>query len=100
MIREDFLMQNAFSEWDYTCPLNKTAWMLKNICFFYDCAFNLLNKDTEGKLTWERVKRKMKNQYTALTEMKFKNPALPADVMNADFQGLYNSIKAGFSNEF
>lgn len=100
VIREDFLMQNAFSEWDYTCPLNKTAWMLKNICFFYDCAFNLLNKDTEGKLTWERVKRKMKNQYTALTEMKFKNPALPADVMNADFQGLYNSIKAGFSNEF
>lgn len=38
IIREDYLMQNAFSPHDYTCPLIKTAWMMKNICHFYSLA--------------------------------------------------------------
>ena len=100
IIREDFLMQNAFSTWDYNCPLNKTAWMLKNICTFYDLAVSAILKDQqgEGKLTWDRIRRKLKAQYTALTEMKFKDPATDPEVMNADFQSLYNFIKTGFKN--
>lgn len=31
IIKEEFLQQNAFSEWDYTCPLEKTAGMMRCI---------------------------------------------------------------------
>merc|ERR1712028_30407 len=34
LIREDFLAQNAFTEFDYTCPLVKTVGMLKVIITF------------------------------------------------------------------
>lgn len=38
IIREDFLKQNAFSEYDYFCPLIKTIGMMKCIICLYDKA--------------------------------------------------------------
>merc|ERR1712205_173834 len=38
IIREDFLQQNGFSEYDFRCPLTKTIGMMKCICHFYDTA--------------------------------------------------------------
>jgi len=97
LIREDYLMQNAFSEWDYNCPLIKTAWMLKNIATFYDLAYAALTKEqAEPRLTWDRLKKKLKTEFTALTDMKFKLPHLEAEVLNAEYQGLYNSIRTSF----
>merc|ERR1712226_159945 len=40
IIREDFLQQNGFSEWDYKCPLHKTLGMMKCIVKFHDCTEN------------------------------------------------------------
>ncbi len=97
VIREDFLMQNAFSDWDYTCPLSKTAWMLKNICTFYDLSLAALTKEQpEPKLTWDRIRKKLRTQFTALTEMKFKSPEQDPDALDADFQALHDSIRQGF----
>ncbi len=31
IIRDDFLQQNGFSNYDRYCPLWKTVWMMKNI---------------------------------------------------------------------
>ena len=36
LIREDFLKQNAFSDYDYFCPLYKTIGMMKSMIVFYD----------------------------------------------------------------
>merc|ERR1712087_291328 len=36
IIREDFLQQNAFTDYDFTCPLTKSVGMLKCIITFYD----------------------------------------------------------------
>lgn len=38
IIREDFLQQNAFSTYDYTCPLVKSIGMLRCIITLYNCA--------------------------------------------------------------
>eukprot|EP00461_Guttulinopsis_vulgaris_P000131 UN00131 len=97
VIREDYLMQNAFSKWDFTCSLNKTAWMLKNICAFYDMAYNYLKKaeaNGDAKVSWDRTLRQLKPHFVALTEMKF-NVNAPED-MNSDFQQQYNAMKAAF----
>ncbi|KAI2494027.1 ATPsynthase alpha/beta subunit N-term extension [Fragilaria crotonensis] len=36
LLREDFLAQNAFTDYDFTCPLPKTIGMLRVIINFYD----------------------------------------------------------------
>merc|ERR1719330_1290008 len=38
VIREDFLQQNGFSDYDFMCPLAKTIGMMKVITFFHDTA--------------------------------------------------------------
>lgn len=38
IIKGEFLQQNAFSEHDYTCPLEKTVGMMKCIVTYYELA--------------------------------------------------------------
>ena len=38
IIREDYLQQNAFTSWDFTCPLDKSIGMMRCIVLFYDLA--------------------------------------------------------------
>lgn len=42
LIREDFLQQNAFTDYDYTCPLYKSLGMLK-VCISYNRQDDLAN---------------------------------------------------------
>lgn len=42
IIREDFLKQNAFSTYDYFCPLFKTIGMMKCIIAFFDKSMKLI----------------------------------------------------------
>jgi V-type H+-transporting ATPase subunit A len=99
VIREDYLMQNAFSKWDYTCSQTKTAWMLKNICAFYDLAYNYLKKaeaNGDAKITWDRTLRQVKPHFVALTEMKFKDPESPDDEVASEFGAQLKALKAAF----
>nr|XP_027200406.1 V-type proton ATPase catalytic subunit A-like [Dermatophagoides pteronyssinus] len=43
MIREDFLQQNAFSDYDYNCPLPKTLNMMRLIAAFYKTVLGFLH---------------------------------------------------------
>ena len=38
IIRDDYLAQNGFSDFDKTCPFFKAVWMMKNIVDFYNQA--------------------------------------------------------------
>ena len=42
IIKNDFLQQNSFTEYDFTCPLGKTAGMMKCIITYYNCAMKAL----------------------------------------------------------
>merc|ERR1712216_787589 len=53
IIRQDYLQQNAFSEYDYTSPLCKSVGMMKVIVHFYEIAMQAIKDGTsKGKLTW------------------------------------------------
>jgi V-type H+-transporting ATPase subunit A len=54
IIREDFLQQNAFSPYDYNCPLHKTLGMMRGIIKFYDNARRVINESqkSEKKISW------------------------------------------------
>jgi len=57
ILREDFLQQNAYTPYDYTCPLEKTVGMLKAIISYYEAAKGLIdNSSEEHKVTLNQIK--------------------------------------------
>jgi V-type H+-transporting ATPase subunit A len=60
IIREDFLQQNAFTDYDFTCPLVKSIGMLRTIITFYNCAQRVIaDSPAEAKVTWAQIKAAM-----------------------------------------
>merc|ERR1712070_1331249 len=61
IIREDFLQQNGFTDYDFMCPLCKTIGMMKVIGFFYDCAMKAITEGgNDRKITWGVIATEMK----------------------------------------
>ena len=56
IIREDFLQQNAFTSWDFTCPLDKSISMMRCIVLFYDLAKQAIEStratDVSGRMKY------------------------------------------------
>jgi len=56
IIREDFLQQNAFTSYDYRCPLEKTSGMMECICAFFDNSLDAINNSSaDNRVTMESV---------------------------------------------
>jgi len=72
IIREDFLQQNAFSEYDYMCPLEKTIGMMRAIVTYYEGARKaIVESSSETKINWNDIHFQTKPLFTELTQMKF-----------------------------
>jgi len=99
IIREDFLMQNSFTNFDFTCPLVKTIGMLKCIVTFYDQSFKLIGstQNAEVKITWNRIRTNLETEYVALTTMKFVDPNLHEHEIVAEFNKRRQAIISAFN---
>merc|ERR1719439_354420 len=72
IIREDFLQQNGFSDYDFMCTLPKTIGMMKVIGHFYDCAMKVITEGgADRKITWGIIATELKDTITEVTSMKF-----------------------------
>merc|ERR1719160_1712464 len=61
IVREDFLQQNGFTEYDFKCPLAKTIGMMKVIVAFHEAAQKAIAESTgESKITWSIIAAAMK----------------------------------------
>jgi len=89
IIREDFLQQNGFSDYDFMCPLGKTIGMMKCIIHFHDVCQKHINESTgETKITWNVIKTVMNKDIVALTNMKFELPRQPT----SHFKSVYGAL--------
>eukprot|EP00828_Plagiopyla_frontata_P012382 TRINITY_DN1705_c0_g1_i2.p3 TRINITY_DN1705_c0_g1~~TRINITY_DN1705_c0_g1_i2.p3 ORF type:complete len:162 (-),score=34.11 TRINITY_DN1705_c0_g1_i2:70-555(-) len=70
LIREDFLQQNLFSEYDFISPIEKTFGMMKCIIFYYEQACFCIKQ----KLKLENVLEQTTKCFDKLYDMKFLNP--------------------------
>jgi len=98
IIREDFLQQNGFTDYDFFCPLAKTIGMMKVIVGFHECAQKALAESTgDNKVTWSTIYAAMKDLVTKITSMKFELPrqseAYFKKTLNID---LYEEVQAAF----
>ena len=100
LIREDFLAQNGFSEWDRTCPFYKTAWIMKNITDFYKFALKAIETSTaENKVTWHRMAQHFSGSDGILyriASQKLKLPTEGEEANSAHFAQLNEDMHAAF----
>jgi V-type H+-transporting ATPase subunit A len=101
IIKNDFLCQNAFSDYDYMCPLRKTVGMMKCIVSYFDCAMKVLKESSgEQKKSWALVHTKTRDEYIDLTQMKFIAPNQEDKVMEKLFNEKKAKIDEKFKNAF
>jgi V-type H+-transporting ATPase subunit A len=98
IIREDFLQQNGFSEYDFMCPLAKTIGMMKVIVAFHECAQNTMAEFTgEQKVGWNTIYATMRDLITKITNMKFELPRQSPEHFKSVFNDkLYNEVVQAF----
>ncbi|KAJ2862380.1 H(+)-transporting V1 sector ATPase subunit A [Coemansia asiatica] len=74
IIKDDFLQQNGYSNYDRYCPFYKTTWMLRNMIGFYKHATHTV-ESTSGQITWAKIRDNMGDIIYRLSSMKFEDPA-------------------------
>lgn len=98
VIREDFLQQNAFTKYDYMCPLAKTVGMLKSIITFYRHSIEQIKNSTEShKITWAGIKLQCADALDRVVRSKMDvDPKTPEAEIKAFFVKLCGEIDAAF----
>ena len=97
VIKNDFLQQNSFSEYDYTCPLAKTTGMMKCIITYFNLAFKALKESSgDQKKSFAFIQAKTKEEFVDLTQMKF----IPPKTSQEDLIKLFDEKKAKIEEKF
>jgi V-type H+-transporting ATPase subunit A len=80
IIREDFLQQNGFADYDFMCPLAKTIGMMKVIVGFHEAAQKTMAEFTgDQKIGWNTINNHMRDMIKKITDMKFEMPRQSED---------------------
>jgi len=98
IIKEEFLQQNAFSEWDFTCPLEKTAGMMRCIIHYFKLAKKAIveTSKTPNKIMYAYLANQTKPQFDKLKKMKFENPRKSKKEHMAYFEEFVSEIDNSF----
>lgn len=97
IIREDFLQQNAFSDYDYTCPLYKSVGIMAAIVHFHDEAQKIIAESgVEKKVTWAQIRNTLGSLLIRITELKFQDPSETQQKMSQIVDALKQEITNGF----
>ncbi|CAD8113131.1 unnamed protein product [Paramecium sonneborni] len=99
MIREDFLQQDTFSQYDDHCPLYKTISMMKCFVIFYQLAKQAILKSTEDNIiTWSIIKNIANKLMYKLHVMKFYDLKNPQQELIDYFNNLADEIESTFKD--
>merc|ERR1712217_882980 len=97
IIREDFLQQNGFSEYDFMCPLAKTIGMMKVITFFHDTSQKMIVESSgDKKVSWNTINNSMKDVIKQIPDMKFEMPRQPEEYFKKTFVALHDEVVNAF----
>eukprot|EP00746_Dinoflagellata_sp_MGD_P158073 gnl/MRDRNA2_/MRDRNA2_86380_c0_seq1.p1 gnl/MRDRNA2_/MRDRNA2_86380_c0~~gnl/MRDRNA2_/MRDRNA2_86380_c0_seq1.p1 ORF type:complete len:601 (+),score=143.44 gnl/MRDRNA2_/MRDRNA2_86380_c0_seq1:84-1886(+) len=97
IVREDFLQQNGFTEYDFMCPLAKTIGMMKVIVTFHETAQKTILESTgDHKIGWFTIYSAMRDLITKITSMKFELPRQSEAYFKKVFGELCDEINTAF----
>lgn len=99
ILREDFLQQNAFSDYDFTCPLTKSVGMLRTIILFYNLSQKYIaDSPPDAKITWAQIKTSLNPVLQKIIQTKFQLPKQPEEQMKSFFSDLCDEIESSFQS--
>jgi V-type H+-transporting ATPase subunit A len=97
MFRQDFVRQNLFTPYDSRCPLDKTAWMMRNMLLLHSLAQATLAASaanrTKPAKTWNDIKEALSALLYRLTCMKFEE-----EDYCRKFEALGEDLRAAFAD--
>merc|ERR1712070_523379 len=98
IIREDFLQQNGFVDYDFKCPLAKTIGMMRCIVTYHEAAQKTMAETSgDNKITWAMIYSELKQMHIKVTEMKFVDPKNPDE---EHYTRLYNALTQEVNDAF
>merc|ERR1712070_65097 len=93
IVREDFLQQNGFSDYDFFCPLAKTIGMMKVIVGFHEAAQKAIGESSgDSKVGWNTIYNSMKDLVKKITDMKFELPRQTEEHFKTVYCALYDEV--------
>ncbi|KAL7466797.1 hypothetical protein ACHAXS_007077 [Conticribra weissflogii] len=99
LIREDFLAQNAFTDYDFTCPLPKTVGMLSVIVTFYDlCQKAIADSPSDAKLTYAHIKTSLAPIIQKVIDGKYVDPKSSTADITREYANIVDEMKREFQN--
>ncbi|EXJ70073.1 V-type proton ATPase catalytic subunit A [Cladophialophora psammophila CBS 110553] len=93
MLKDDFLQQNGYSDYDQFCPLWKTEYMMKAFMQFHDEA----QKAVSSGLSWAKVRETTSEIQHGLRSMKFELPDDQEEV-SAKYDRLLQQMSEKFAS--
>jgi len=97
ILKEEFLQQNGFSDYDKFCPFYKTVWMLRNMIGFHTLACKAVASNSEDrKITLQAIKNFMPDVIYEITRQKFQDPKDGQEKICAKYKALNDEMIAKF----
>ncbi|KIX09153.1 V-type proton ATPase catalytic subunit A [Rhinocladiella mackenziei CBS 650.93] len=93
MLKDDFLQQNGYSDYDQFCPLWKTEYMMKAFMQFHDEA----QRAVSSGLSWAKVREATGEIQHGLRSMKFELPDNQEEVA-AKYDKLLQNMSEKFAS--
>ncbi|CAO3638147.1 unnamed protein product [Cunninghamella blakesleeana] len=95
LLKDDFLQQNGYSNYDRYCPFYKTSWMLRNFIGFYTHATHAVEA-SNNQITWAKIRDSFGDIIYKLSSMKFEDPADGEAALVEKYTALYKEIETKF----
>ncbi|KAL4805073.1 vacuolar ATP synthase catalytic subunit A [Aspergillus unguis] len=93
MVKDDFLQQNGYSDYDQFCPLWKTEYMMKAFMGYHDEAQKAI---AQGQ-NWPKVRDATTDIQTSLRNMKFEVPEDEKEV-SAKYEKILQTMTERFAS--
>ncbi|EKJ77144.1 hypothetical protein FPSE_02788 [Fusarium pseudograminearum CS3096] len=93
LIKEDFLQQNGYSDYDQFCPIWKTEWMMKLMVGFHDEAQKVI---AQGQ-SWAKVREATSELQANLRQLKFEVPTDGQEVITKRYEEIQQKMTDKFA---
>jgi vacuolar-type H+-ATPase catalytic subunit A/Vma1 len=94
LIKEDFLQQNGYSDYDQFCPLWKTEWMMKAMIAFHDESQKAVG---QGQ-SWAKIREATSEIQSSLRNMKFEVPSEGQEKIEKKYEELLQKMQEKFAS--
>ncbi|UKK02892.2 vacuolar H+-ATPase, a subunit [Theileria orientalis] len=97
MIREDFLQQNSFTDYDFKCPLYKTFGMMETLVTLYNESLKVITETNKkgNPVTWSTIYNLLRDTINKITRLKFVDPRLEEEEYVKMFKELNEEVVSG-----